>query len=156
MRPSGTENTVSILIRPLIFLGFYLALAGLTFRGLNIYFSDGHELRWVAVGLLLAFFILSVWCYWVTRRLWWYPHLYMALQAGLTLGLLLLPPYLDFWAILYSLLSAEAMLLFSQRTGYMREEQFAGDKKAGEWLLLKAERRLVNWLVPQVPPFLET
>ena len=118
-RPSRTETTVSILIRPLIFLGFYLALVGLTFRGLNIYFSEGHELRWVAVGLLLAFFILSVWCYWVTRRLWWYPHLYMALQAGLTLGLLLLPPYLDFWAILYSLLSAEAMLLFSQRTGYL-------------------------------------
>ncbi len=36
------------------------------------------------------------------------------------------------------------------------EKQFAGDKKQGEWILAKAEKRMVSWLVPKVPPFLET
>ena len=118
-RSFRTQSTVSMMMRPLIFLGFYLALAALTFRGLNTYFSDDHDQRWVAVGLLSAFFILSVTCYWLTRRLWWYPHLYMTLQGGLTLGLLLLSPHLDYLAILYFLLSAQAMLLFSRQTGYL-------------------------------------
>jgi signal transduction histidine kinase len=116
---SRNEATVSTLIRPLVFLSFYLALAAVAFRGFNIYFLQDHELRWIAAGLLLAFFVLSVSCYWLTRRLWWFPHLYMTLQAGLVLGLLIIPPYQDFWALLYFLLSAEAMLLFSQRTGYL-------------------------------------
>ena len=33
---------------------------------------------------------------------------------------------------------------------------FAGDKKEGEWILRKAEKRMVDWLVPRLPPFLET
>ncbi len=33
---------------------------------------------------------------------------------------------------------------------------FAGDKKKGNWVLAKAERRMVNWLVPKVPRSLET
>ncbi len=38
----------------------------------------------------------------------------------------------------------------------MTGNQFAGDKKQGEWILAQAEKRMVNWLVPRVPPFLET
>ncbi|MSQ07097.1 MAG: hypothetical protein EXR54_02200 [Dehalococcoidia bacterium] len=33
---------------------------------------------------------------------------------------------------------------------------FAGDKKQGDWFLARGERRMVAWLVPKVPPFLET
>ena len=33
---------------------------------------------------------------------------------------------------------------------------FAGDKKKGTWVLAKAERRMVDWLVPKVPRGLET
>ena len=88
-----TVTTVSIMMRPLIYLGFYLALAALAARGLNTYFSEDHELRWVAVGLLLAFFVLAVSFPWLMRRLWWYPHLYMTLQGGLALSLLLFPPH---------------------------------------------------------------
>jgi phosphatidylglycerophosphate synthase len=33
---------------------------------------------------------------------------------------------------------------------------FAGDKKQGDWFLARGERRMVGWLVPRVPPFLET
>ena len=34
--------------------------------------------------------------------------------------------------------------------------QFAGDKKKGTWVLAKAERRMISWLVPKVPRGLET
>ncbi len=105
-------------MRPLIYLSFYLSLAAVAFRGLNTYFSDDDEGRWAAAGLLLAFFVISLGCYWITRRVRWYPHLYMTMQGGLALGLLLLPPNLDYFSILFFLLSAQAMLLFSQRTGY--------------------------------------
>lgn len=33
---------------------------------------------------------------------------------------------------------------------------FHGDKKEGTWLLANAENRLKNWLVPKVPPNIET
>ena len=35
-------------------------------------------------------------------------------------------------------------------------ERFAGDRKEGRWLLASAEDRLKAWLVPKVPPWLET
>jgi phosphatidylglycerophosphate synthase len=38
----------------------------------------------------------------------------------------------------------------------MAGTRFAGDKKQGDWFLARGERRMVNWLVPRVPPFLET
>ena len=38
----------------------------------------------------------------------------------------------------------------------MRDNQFAGDKKKGQWLLAKAEKRMVDWMVPRVPSFIET
>ncbi len=38
----------------------------------------------------------------------------------------------------------------------MRDDRFAGDKKKGEWVLAKAEKLMVNWLVPRVPSFIET
>jgi phosphatidylglycerophosphate synthase len=38
----------------------------------------------------------------------------------------------------------------------MGNTTFAGDQKKGEWILAKAERRMVNWLVPRLPLFLET
>lgn len=118
-RSFGGQTTVSIMMRPVIYLGFYLALAAIAFRGLNTYFSENHEEQWAAAGLLSAFFVLSLGCYWLTRRVRWYPHLYMTLQGGLALGLLLLPPNLDYFSILYFLLSAQAMLLFPQRVGYL-------------------------------------
>jgi signal transduction histidine kinase len=118
-RSLGNETTLAIMMRPLIYLGYYLALAAVAFRGLNTLFSEDYEGRWAAAGLLLAFFILSVGCYWLARRVRWYPHLYMTLQGSLALGLLLLPPHLDYFSILFFLLSAQAMLLFPQRVGYL-------------------------------------
>ena len=101
----GHENTVSIMMRPLI-PGLLSVSGGGRFRGLSTYFSDDHEGQWAAAGLLFAFFVISLGCYWVTRRVRWYPHLYIALQGGLALSLLLLPPHLGYFSILFFLLGA--------------------------------------------------
>ncbi len=38
----------------------------------------------------------------------------------------------------------------------VKDVEFAGDKKNGEWILAKAEKRMVTWMVPRVPLFIET
>lgn len=38
----------------------------------------------------------------------------------------------------------------------MAEAQFGGDKKTGKWAFANLERRMVAWLVPKVPSWLET
>lgn len=38
----------------------------------------------------------------------------------------------------------------------MLSAQFAGDKKQGEWFLARAEKRLVSYLTPRLPLFIET
>ena len=38
----------------------------------------------------------------------------------------------------------------------MSQGQFAGGQKQGQWIFARAERRMVGWLVPRVPGFLET
>jgi len=98
-------------------LAFYLLLGAVALRALVSYFSIGHPLRWVAAGLLLAFAGLMSSERWLACRYRWYPSLYLALQTVLVFSLLLLPPYLDFFAALFIPLSAQAMLSFAQRTG---------------------------------------
>jgi phosphatidylglycerophosphate synthase len=38
----------------------------------------------------------------------------------------------------------------------MAGAQFAGDKKQGEWFFARGEKRMVNYLTPRLPPFIET
>ena len=38
----------------------------------------------------------------------------------------------------------------------MTQVQFGGDKKTGKWIFANLERRMVTWLVPKVPSWLET
>ena len=38
----------------------------------------------------------------------------------------------------------------------MTQVQFGGDKKTGKWAFATLERRMVTWLVPKVPSWLET
>lgn len=101
----------------LVYLTFYLLFAAVALRALVNYFSMDHPLRWPVAGLLLLFAGLLSSEEWLARRYSRYPLLYLALQAALAFGLLLLPPYLDFFAILFIPLSAQAMLFFPRRTG---------------------------------------
>ena len=102
----------------LLYSMFYFALAGVAARGLEVYFSNDLEWRWVALPLVLSFGLLAAICDWPIRWLWRFPHFYLAVQTALVLALLLLPPRIDVWGILYFLLSAQAMLMFRQRIGF--------------------------------------
>jgi len=98
-------------------LGFLFILA-ISVRALGFYFIEQHELRWVAVAILVAFTLL----YWtergVSQRFGAYLHLCLALQTALALSLLLLPPYHFFAAGLGIVLSAQAVMLLPRRQAY--------------------------------------
>ena len=79
-------------------------------------FSDGPA-RLVA-GLLLVYALLMASERWLRERAGWYPRLYFPLQTGLVLATMLLLPDLDYFAILFVPLSAQAMLVFPRRVGY--------------------------------------
>ncbi len=95
----------------------YLVFAGVTLRGLSG--NSGHPLHGGEVALLSAFLLLRVSEAWLGRRLAWYPHLYLALQTGLILVLSLMPPYVDYFVVLYVPLSVDAMAWFSPRPAYL-------------------------------------
>jgi len=54
----------------------------------------------------------------VSLRLPWYLHMYLTFQTSLILTLLLLPPYLDFFAPLAFSLSAQALRGLLRSTGF--------------------------------------
>ena len=110
----------------LLYSMFYFAFAGVAARGLEVYFSNDLEWRWVAIPLVLSFGLLAAICHWPIRWLWRFPHFYLAVQTALVLTLLLLPPRIDVWGILYFLLSAQAMTMFRQRIGFAWITIFAG------------------------------
>ena len=97
-----------------------LAFVAISTRGLVSFFDGGHELRWVALGLLLAFGALLVWSNWPTaRQVFWSAYGYIALQTVVVLSLQLLPPNFDFFAILFFILAVQAILLFPLKTGFL-------------------------------------
>ncbi len=95
----------------------YLVFAGVALRGLSSY--SGRPVQAEVIALLLAFFLLHLSEAWLGRRLAWYPYPYFALQTCLIIALSLMPPYVDYFVILYVPLSGDAMTLFSQRTAYL-------------------------------------
>ena len=94
---------------------FILAVA---VRLLGFYFLEEHELRWVAAATLAGFALL----YATERKIssWFggYLHLYLAMQVGLALLIMLLPPNHFFSAGLGLVLSAQAVLLLPGRQAY--------------------------------------
>jgi hypothetical protein len=92
---------------------FYLLSAmvagAVALRGLGSVFVTGHQSRWLVAGLLLIFGVLLATERLLSQRWAWYPHGYQALQTSLILTLLLLPPYVDFFAALSLPLSAQAL-----------------------------------------------
>ncbi|MFL5807191.1 MAG: sensor histidine kinase [Roseiflexaceae bacterium] len=101
---------------------FYLLSAmvadAVALRGLGSVFIGGHEARWIVAGLLLVFGVLLVTERLLSRRWGWYLHGYLAFQTGLTLALLLLPPYFDFFAALGLPLSAQALRALPRPLGF--------------------------------------
>jgi PAS domain S-box-containing protein len=111
--------------------GFYLALLGVALRGASYYFTEevqlpegttlwaeGHEHRWLVVGLLAAFAALATLRNVHPARNGPVMHAYLVAQAGIVASLLLIEPRLDYFAVLFFLLSMQAMLWLPLRTGY--------------------------------------
>lgn len=100
------------------YLVFYLLFAAVAIRSLAIYFSADQPLRWLVVGLLLIYGVLLTSESWLTRRWQGYSFFYLAVQTGSVLGLSFLPPFLDFFAVLYIPLSTQAMGFFAPVLGF--------------------------------------
>jgi signal transduction histidine kinase len=96
-----------------------LFIVAVAVRLLGFYFfAQKHELRWVAAALVGAFTLLYATERYIAR---WFPayiHLYLVLQNGLALLLMLLPPSHFFAAGLGLVLSAQAVLLLPGRQAY--------------------------------------
>jgi PAS domain S-box-containing protein len=121
-----------------LYAGFYLALGSVILRGLSYYFTDkdrlqdgttawatGHDDRWIVLGLLVVFAVLAVGLQPYPRRDGRVAHAYLAVQSAVIVSLLLIEPGLDFFAILFFLLSLQAMLAFSLLTGFVWIAVFA-------------------------------
>lgn len=96
----------------------YAIWLAVAFRGISVYFSADHPLRWIVVGLLLVFGLLLGLEQFLGQRMRAYAHLYLLLQTILVIALSILPIQLDFFSALYLPLSGQAMLLFWRRVGY--------------------------------------
>lgn len=94
-----------------------LSVVALTAPSIWIAFIESYPNRWALTGVLLAFFTLFLLddeiCSLHPRA----AYGYMAVQTVLVLSALLLLPGFGWFIILYYVLSAEAMLLFSRREG---------------------------------------
>ncbi len=114
MSESGYSRIRRSLFYPLSY-AIWLAVA---FRGIGVYFTAAHPLRWIVVGLLLVFGLLLGLEQLLGQRRRAYAHFYLLLQTILVLILSVFPLQLDFFSALYLPLSGQAMLLFPRRVGY--------------------------------------
>ncbi len=132
VRLQAVEDLLTRKRNLILYIGFYLALISTALRGLNYYFldkvslagggsdwSEGHEYRWLVLGLILAFTSLAIARHWRPTRIANHPHLYLAVQSGLIFSTFLIPPHFDFFGIFFFLLSLQAMLFLRPAVGYL-------------------------------------
>jgi signal transduction histidine kinase len=94
----------------------YLFAIGTAIRYLVQY--DGDPLFWPVTGLLGVFLALLVIEPWLSRRSRLYTHLYLAVQTGIAVGLSLIPPKLDYFAILLIPPTLQAVHVLQPRIGF--------------------------------------
>jgi signal transduction histidine kinase len=100
--------------RPLIYGYFFFAAVAV--RDV-INYSDTDQRWWVA-GLMLLFLLLYAAQPRLSLRAAWTTHLYLAVQSGLILALLQVPPYLDVHALLFIPLSLQAFYFLARRPAF--------------------------------------
>src|SRR5574341_861245 len=100
--------------RPFIYGYFFFAAAAV--RDVIQYSNTGQ--RWWVAGLMLLFLLLYAVQPRLSRRAAWTTHLYLAVQSGLILALLQVPPYLDVHALLFIPLSLQAFYFLTRRTAF--------------------------------------
>jgi signal transduction histidine kinase len=105
-------------------VGIYLIYAGVVLRGLV---RMANEPWFGPAAVLLALYgCLLVLAETLLRNQvsrkkpgFWLAVLYLLLQSGLVVGLLFVPPILDFFGILFIPLSLQAVFFFGRRLGYL-------------------------------------
>jgi signal transduction histidine kinase len=98
------------------YLTAYLFAIGTAVRYVVIY--TGGPVFWpvtVLVAVFLALFAIEPWLSRCSRL---YTHLYLALQTGIAVALSLIPPKLDYFALLLIPLALQAMHAFQPRIGF--------------------------------------
>lgn len=117
----GIESLLDHHRASILYAGYYLALVSVFLRVADYYFfdaSDGQgEQAWLIFGLLAAYSLLTVSRHWPPRR-HAMSHAYLAVQSLLVVSLLLIEPSQDYFAVLFFLLSAEAMLSLRLSVGF--------------------------------------
>jgi signal transduction histidine kinase len=110
----SAHNWSRLLVR---YLGVYLIYLAVLARFFYRYARSPH------VGLMLLLLalygVLLILSPWLSRWRGWSPWLYLLLQSGLAMGLLLFPPHEDFLPMLFIPLSLQATLFFKRRTGLL-------------------------------------
>jgi signal transduction histidine kinase len=121
------------------YLGVYLIYLAVLARFIYKYAGSPH------VGLMLLLLalygLLLILEPWLSRWRGWSPWLYLLLQSGLAMRLLLFPPHEDFLPMLFIPLCLQAVLFFKRRMGLVCIAAFtlaiAGPLMAGwEWTLV--------------------
>jgi signal transduction histidine kinase len=98
------------------YLAAYFFAIGAAIRYLSTF--RGHPSQWTIAGLLAAFLTLMSIEPWLTRRSFWYTHLYLAVQTGIIIALSLTTPSADFFSLLFISLTLQAMHVFPPRIGF--------------------------------------
>lgn len=121
-------------------LSSYVVIAVMTVLGLVVFLEPGQPLRWAGLGLLAAFDLLVLL---PDRALGGFkqrvPHLYLGTATTLAGTLIALPPVNPWFAVLFFILSPEAMLRLPRQIGYAWVGTFAAVTVAVFWLVGRGE-----------------
>jgi len=98
------------------YLAAYFFAIGAAIRYLSSF--RGQPSFWTITGLLAAFLLLMSIEPWLTRRSHRFTHLYLAVQTGIIIGLSLITPDADWFALLFISLTLQAMHVFPPRIGF--------------------------------------
>ncbi|MCS6845001.1 MAG: hypothetical protein NZ528_11885, partial [Caldilineales bacterium] len=109
MSPSSSRSRS---VDPMRIAG-YVVLVAASVPGLWDLMSRQGPARWIGPGLLAAFALLHL----APDEMLWgvkakRPHLYFVVMSALVVSLVLLPPRMPYFVVLFFLLSAEAMMRF--------------------------------------------
>ena len=109
--------TRDFLADKLLELSGFFVLFAVGALGLLISFSEGHETRWLTLGLVAALLLLNLITHFesVWRGSIWMQRLLMALMTLNTLALLAVPPHVDVYIIIFFVLSVTAATLFEPK-----------------------------------------
>lgn len=99
------------------YLCLYLIFAATALRGVADFFGNNWPQRWWIAALLALVGGLLLLEPWLTRRSRAVTIVYLGSQTALIFSLTIQPPFLDYFLLLYVILSAQAMFLLSPHRG---------------------------------------